>query len=51
MLAIREASSGVLRKVDVLAQAYLEQAARGKGALVDGSVVLEAVRVCAEALR
>ena len=51
VLAIREASSGVLRKVDVLAQACLEQAARGKGALVDGSVVLEAVRVCAEALR
>lgn len=51
VLAIREASGGILRKVDVLAQACLEHAARGKGALVDGSVVLEAVRGCAEALR
>ncbi len=51
VLAIREASGGILRKVDVLAQACLEHAARGKGALVDGSVVLEAVRECAEALR
>jgi len=50
-LAISEASGGILRKVDVLAQACLEYAAKGKGALVDGSVVLEAVRVCAEALR
>ena len=51
MLAIREATGGVLRKVDVLAQQCLDLAAKGKGALVDGSVVLEAVRLCAEALR
>ncbi len=51
VLAIREASGGVLRKVDLLAQQCLDLAARGKGALVDGSVVLEAVRQCAEALR
>ncbi len=51
ILAIREASAGVLRKVDLLAQQCLELAAKGKGALVDGSVVLEAVRHCADALR
>ena len=51
VLAIREASGGVLRKVDLLAQQCLELAAKGKGALVDGSVVLEAVRHCADALR
>jgi type II secretory pathway predicted ATPase ExeA len=51
LLAIREASGGIMRKIDVLAQQCLEVASRGKGALVDGSVVLEAVRTCAEALR
>lgn len=51
LLAIREASGGIMRKIDVLAQQCLEVALRGKGALVDGSVVLEAVRACVEALR
>jgi general secretion pathway protein A len=51
VLAIREATGGVLRKVDVLAQHCLELAINGKGAIVDGSVVREAVRQCAEVLR
>lgn len=51
VLAVREASGGILRKVDVLAQRCLEIAARGKGGLVDGSIVMAAVRECAETLR
>lgn len=51
VLSIREATGGVLRKVDVLAQHCLEVAVRGKGNLVDGGSVQEAVRLCAEALR
>ena len=50
-LSIREATGGVLRKVDILAQHCLEVASRGKGTLVDGGLVQEAVRRCAEALR
>jgi len=51
VLSIREATGGVLRKVDVLAQHCLEIVVRGKGTLVDGSIVQSAVRLCAEALR
>ena len=51
VLCIREASGGVLRKIDVLAHHCLEVVGRGKGALVDGGIVQEAVRECAEALR
>jgi general secretion pathway protein A len=51
VLCIREATGGVLRKIDVLAQHCLEVVAAGKGALVDGGIVQEAVRRCAEALR
>lgn len=50
-LSIREATGGVLRKVDVLAQHCLELVARDRGTLVDGGVVQKAVRLCAEALR
>ena len=39
------------RKIDLLAQQCLDQTAKGKGALVDGSVILEAVRHCGEVLR
>ncbi len=51
VLCIREASGGVLRKIDVLAHHCLEVVGRGKGSLVDGGIVQEAVRECAEALR
>jgi len=51
VLSIGEATGGVLRRVDVLAQECLQAAALGKGALVDGSIVLDAVRRCADALR
>ena len=51
VLSIREATGGVLRKVDVLAQHCLEAVIRGKGTLVDGGTVQDAVRQCAEALR
>jgi len=51
VLSVREATGGVLRKVDVLAWHCLEVASHGKGTLVDGGIVQEAVRRCAEALR
>jgi type II secretory pathway predicted ATPase ExeA len=51
VLCIREATGGVLRKIDVLAQHCLDVVAGRKGALVDGGIVQEAVRHCAEALR
>ena len=51
VLSIREATGGVLRKVDILAQHCLEAASLGKGTLVDGGLVQDAVRQCAEALR
>jgi hypothetical protein len=51
VLSIREATGSVLRKVDVLAQHCLEVVCKGKGSLVDGSIVQDAVRLCAEALR
>ena len=51
VLCIREATGGVLRKVNVLAHHCLEVAAGGKGSLVDGRTVQAAVKICAEALR
>ena len=51
VLSIREATGGVLRKVDILAQHCLEAANQGKLTLVDGGLVQDAVRQCAEALR
>ena len=55
VLSIREATGGVMRKIDVLATQSLEvafQSSRGNQAsLIDGSVVQKAVRLCAEALR
>jgi general secretion pathway protein A len=51
VLCIREATGGLLRKINVLAQHCLEVACKGKGSLVDGGTVQAAVRICAEALR
>lgn len=55
VLSIREATGGVMRKIDVLAAQSLEvafQSSRGSQAsLIDGTVVQKAVRLCAEALR
>jgi len=51
LLCVREATGGVLRKIDVLAHHCLELASKGKGTLVDGGTVQAAVRLCAEALR
>ena len=55
VLSIREATGGVMRKIDVLATQSLEvafQASRGtQPTLIDGTVVQKAVRLCAEALR
>lgn len=51
VLCIREASGGVLRKIDLLGHACLEIACGRKGTLVDGKTVQDAVRLCAEALR
>lgn len=52
VLCIREATGGVLRKVDVLAAACLEVACEGgNGTIVDGATVQQAVQLCAEALR
>ena len=51
VLCIREATGGVLRRVNVLAQHCLEVACQGKGTLVDGGTVQAAVRICVEALR
>lgn len=51
VLCIREATGGLPRKINVLAQHCLEVACNGKGSLVDGGTVQAAVRICAEALR
>jgi general secretion pathway protein A len=50
-LCIREATGGVMRKVDVLAFTALEIASATKGTVVDGGIIQEAVQLCAEALR
>jgi len=51
VLCIREATGGVLRRINILAHHCLEVAADGKGSLVDGGTVQAAVKICAEALR
>ena len=51
VLCIREATGGVLRRINVLAQHCLEVACNGKGTLVDGGTVQTAVKLCVEALR
>ena len=55
IISIREATGGVLRKVDVLAWQSMVVAYEGSSGaqapLIDGSVVQQAVRLCAEALR
>ena len=55
VLSIREATGGVMRKIDVLAAQSLDvafHASRGtQASLIDGTVVQKAVRLCAEALR
>jgi type II secretory pathway predicted ATPase ExeA len=50
-LCIREASGGILRKIDLLAWACLEVGSERKSSIVDGALVQAAVQVCAEALR
>lgn len=51
VLCIREATGGVLRRINVLAHHCLEVACNGKGTLVDGGTVQAAIKICAEALR
>lgn len=55
VLSIREATGGVMRKIDVLAWQSLMvsfDASRGSHpSLIDGTVVQQAVQLCAEALR
>lgn len=50
VLLIAEATSGLMRKINVLAGTSLEVATGGKGSLVDASVVERALKLCAEAL-
>jgi type II secretory pathway predicted ATPase ExeA len=55
VLSIREATGGVMRKIDVLAAQSLEVALQvsngNQASLIDGTIVQKAVRLCAEALR
>lgn len=51
VLCIREATGGVLRKVNSLAWECLQVVVEGKGTLIDGGIVQSAVPRCAEALR
>ena len=55
VLSIREATGGVMRKIDVLAAQSLGVALQvsngNQASLIDGTVVQKAVRLCAEALR
>lgn len=55
VLSLREATGGVMRKIDVLAQHSLEVAHSKSsgigGCVIDGGTVQRAVRRCAEALR
>jgi type II secretory pathway predicted ATPase ExeA len=50
VLMIAEATSGSLRKIDVLAGHALEVSTEGKSAIVDAGVIEKAVKRCAEAL-
>lgn len=49
-LLIAEATGGVLRKIGILATTSLELAGQAKSSIVDGSIVQEATKRCAEAL-
>lgn len=49
-LMIAEATGGVMRKVNVVAEHALQLACEGRSKLVDASVVQQAVKLCAEAL-
>lgn len=49
-LLIAEATGGVLRKIGILAEASLELGCQAKGSIIDGSIVQEATKLCAEAL-
>jgi len=51
VLSIREATGGVMRKVDLLALQSLQVAVDAQVSVIDGSIVQKAVRLCAEALR
>ena len=50
LLLIAEATGGIMRKIDNLAHACLEQAAVGRVKLVDAGCVRDATQVCVEAL-
>ena len=50
VLLIAEATSGALRKIDVVAAHSLEEATEGKSSIVDTAVVERAIKRCAEAL-
>jgi len=50
-LCVREATGGIMRKIDSLAWSCLEVACERKSSLVDGTIVQEGVKLCAEALR
>ena len=49
-LLIAEATGGVMRKIGILATTSLEMGALAKSSIVDGSIVQEAAKQCAEAL-
>ena len=51
VLCIREATGGVPRRINILAEHCLEVACNGKSTLVDGGTVQAAVKICVEALR
>jgi type II secretory pathway predicted ATPase ExeA len=51
ILFIREATGGVMRKIDLLALNCLTVACEKKSSIIDGAVVQEAAKLCAEALR
>lgn len=50
-LCIREAAGGIMRKIDLLAWSCLEVSSERKSSIVDGAIVQEGVKICAEALR
>lgn len=50
VLLIAEATSGALRKIDVVASHALEVATEGKSAIIDSAVIEKAIKRCAEAL-
>ncbi len=50
VLLIAEATGGILRKINILATACLEEASEGRGTVIDAGVVQKGVEQCAEAL-